>query len=213
MRTVQWLIIFSSLVIPLGRALAACPAPLSTLPPGQVDVSQARAVGIPLPDAPSGVQRVSGVRVGGESFVVDVQWGGLLIRPLRNSVTPSMVPTISNLRAEVFPDDLTICWAEYPDRVQLSFDYEDCNGDVLGGRVGVNWAATGVGGAGPTTGFIVADFFRSASSMLTSPTATIGTASLVSCWSNAEHIDFSLRLRDADENLSPETLSISVDIP
>lgn len=219
MRAAPWIISLIATVASLNQVRAQCDAPLTRLPRGQVDVSRARAVGINPPTSKSGGQlRLSGIRVGNQLFVADVLWSrnGNKGKVVRGSVTPSQPPRISNLRSTaVVRGDSANCGSEFPDRVQLAFDYRDCNGDVLGGRVAADYVIMTRDGAGPIFGGVVCDFFGAGdrACTLTSATGTSGTASLRTCWENVAHLEFSLRLKDAGENLAAETLSVPADIP
>lgn len=156
--------------------------------------------------------RISGLQINGESFVADLHWERNRLRLVPNSVTRSAPPSISNLKAQAFPGDTLTCGTQFPDRVQLTFDYQDSNGDVLGGRVGVRTLQTRRAG-GTNDNFGATTLFRTSSNSLTSPTSTSGTVSLTGCWGGISHIDYTVNLKDADENLAPETLTTSVDIP
>jgi hypothetical protein len=216
MVSARWLVVPVLLLASATPVLGACPAPLRALPKGQADMSHARAVAVgPPAGSASGVLRFSDVKVNGEPFVMDVQWrrNGKPGAIVRGSVTPSAAPTISNLQAQVFPGDVASCGAEFPDRVQLTFDYEDCNGDLLGGFAAAETSVTMRDGAGPFGGVVIWDFFDWGIATLSSPTAATGTASLKTCWGNVGDVHFAVRARDAAGNVSAETLAISVVIP
>jgi hypothetical protein len=163
MKTIRGLTVTGT-VVASANVAAACPAGLRALPRGQADMSQVRAVAISPPvGSMSGVLRFSGVHVAGHSYVMDVQMrrNGTPGKIVRGSVTPSLPPVISNLQATIVGEDVVACGTEFPDRVQLTFDYEDCDGDLLGGVAGATTTMTLGGGGAPVKGAVVWRFFGS----------------------------------------------------
>jgi hypothetical protein len=178
-----------------------------------------KAVALPAGSGRAGGRwRSSGIVVESLRYVADVHWNraGTEAVFVRRSVTRSQPPVIANLRADVFPGDRSTCGTEFPDRVLLTFDYQDCNGDVLGGRVAVNYDATlrDPPGFGPITGGFQCPFFPPNSECsVSSATDPRGTATVFGCFRNVRHFEFAVRLRDADNNLAPQTLTLGVDMP
>jgi hypothetical protein len=175
-------------------------------------LSQARSVGIS-----DNIMRVSGLRRQGVSQVADylLNKNTKSLSLINNSVSTSLPPGISDLVSAVFPIDTDVCGNDYPERVRLTFEYQDPNADVLGGRVGIGYSCFLRSGAGPITGQLVGTFFPQPKTglILDPPSGKNGVIVVDTCWLNVSHIDFTVQLRDGDENLSEETLTTSVDIP
>ena len=199
---------FTFVVIILSRAIADDGSPSASI--NTDGLNQARSVGIA-----DWQIRMSGIHWQGSSLVADFLRKGASLHLLRESVTTSTAPHISNLDTEVFANDIATCGSEYPDRVSLKFDYYDSNADVLAGRVGVSTAAMLRSGCGPVTGGFTGTFFPQPKQglILDPPTGTSGVVMMDTCWGNVSHIDISVQLKDGDDNLSPEKLTTSVDIP
>jgi len=174
-------------------------------------LNRARSVGIN-----SNTMRMSGIRQAGISQVADYQLqknGAFAL--IKKSVTTSLPPSISNLVAEVFPDDIIMCGNEYPDHVRLTFAYQDPNADVLAGRVRITYSAFFRDGYGPFNGGSERTFFPQPKkgTIIDPPAGRVGTVTLDLCWNDIAHVDLSVKLVDGDENLSAETLTVSFDIP
>jgi Transmembrane protein 131-like N-terminal/Viral BACON domain/Fibronectin type III domain len=174
-------------------------------------LNRARSVGIN-----SNTMRMSGIRQAGISQVADysLQKNGSLAL-IKKSGTTSLPPSISNLIAEVFPDDIAVCGNEYPDHVRLTLTYQDQNADVLAGRVRITYSAFFRDGYGPFNGGGERTFFPQPKkgTIIDPPTGKTGVVTIDLCWENMAHLDLSVKLIDGDENISAETLTVSVDIP
>lgn len=168
---------FTFVVIILSRAVADDSSPSVSI--NTDGLNQARSVGIA-----DWKIRMSGIHWQGSSLVADFLRKGASLHLLKESVTTSTAPNISNLDTEVFPNDIATCGSEYPDRVRLIFNYNDSNADVLAGRVGVFYANMLRSGGGPITGSIVGTFFPQPKQglILDPPTGTSGVVMMDTCW-------------------------------